>query len=318
VDGSFYAINDGDGDLFELADCGVTNGHLWTQFLSGPDAPLNLRGGNRPTRHYALASRKNSEALLVEPRVSGGSAGFTFDIRDVSVRAAMLSFGFLLRRAAAAHFDISQSELRVGIRAITRQPGDPPRVQLYLADTLANGAGYVRHLGQPDMLNQLVRDMSLGEASLTLEGMRDHFGQPGRCGASCYLCLLSYENLRYHGLMDWRLAMDVAELVSSGGLDVTTNARWNQRLGMAWQALGQEFVQRAPVLGFAAVDHLTEPLTIIAAPPLVERQRQHIHPALAESVDEIESTGRRAFVCSYFDVVHRPWWVVAKGIESLG
>jgi len=317
VEGSFYTINDAGGALFELADCGPREGHLSTEFLHGPDAPANLRGGNRPTRDYALASRKASEALLVEPAVTGSPAGFTFDIRDVSVRAAMLSFGFLMRRAAAAHFDVSQSELRVGIRPVTRRPSDPPRVQVYLADALANGAGYARQLGNPQVLDQLVQDVVAGEGSRTLEGMREHFRDGTRCSTSCYFCLLSYENLRYHGLMDWRLAMDVAELVASGQLDVTVNPRWSQRIGLAWQALGQDFTHRAPVAGFEAADHSTEPLTVIAAPPLVERNRQYIHPDLADAVDEIESKGRTAFVCSYFDVVHRPWWVVAEGIGSL-
>ena len=77
-----------------------------------------------------------------------------------------------------------QSELRVGIRSITRQPGAPPRVQVYLADTLANGAGYARHLGEPNVLNELLRDIIGGEASRTLEGMREHFRDPERCGTS--------------------------------------------------------------------------------------------------------------------------------------
>lgn len=317
VQGDFYSINDRDGDLFELVDCGVNHGHLWTDFLNGPDAPPQLRGGTRPTRLYALASRKSSEALLVEPRLTGSPAGFTFDIRDVAVRAAMLSFGFLLRRAAAAHFDVSQSELRVGVRSLTRQPGSPPRVQVYLADTLANGAGYARHLAGSGVLDQLVRDINAREDGRTLEGMREHFRDPSHCGASCYFCLLSYENLRYHGLLDWRLAMDVARLVASGGLEVKPDADWSQRITIGWRGLGQEFSRRATVQGFEAADHVTEALTVIAAPPLVERQRQHIHPDLAEAVDEIESSGRTAFVCSYFDVVHRPWWVVARSIGTL-
>jgi DEAD/DEAH box helicase domain-containing protein len=55
---------------------------------------------------------------------------------------------------------------------------------------------------------------------------------------SCYLCLLSYENLRYHGLMDWRLAVDVVELVSSGTIQATPTPQWQQRLDLAWQGLG--------------------------------------------------------------------------------
>ena len=314
VDGSFYAINDAGGDLFELAECG-REGVLSAEFLNGRDGPQAFR--NRPTRSYALASRKNSEAIVLEPRPAGDGLGFTFDTRDVAVRAAVLSFGFLLRRAAAAYFDVAQSELRVGIRSITRQPGDPPRVQVYLADALANGAGYARHLGEPGVLEALVRDAAAGGASRTLEGMSAHFRDENRCGTSCYQCLLSYENLRYHGLMDWRLAMDVVDLVASGDVVVVPAARWAGRVAMAWQSLGLEFARRARVAGFEAAEHATEGLTIIAAPPLVQRRRDQVHPDLAEAIDEVESDGRIAFVCSYFDLVHRPWWVVAQSIGTL-
>jgi Lhr-like helicase len=316
-DGSFFTINDANGDLFELADCGEREGQLWTDFLNGPDAPAHLRSGNHPASRYALASRKNSEALLVEPSLGARSDGFTFDIRDLSIRAAMLSFGFLLRRAAATRFDIAQSELRVGIRSINRQPGGAPRVQVYLADALANGAGYARQLAMPGILEEILRDIIAGAASHTLAGMRQHFVDPNRCGTACYGCLLSYENLRYHGLMDWRLAMDVARLVATGALSLTAEPHWKQRLDLAWSGLGHEFTPRRPVAGFEACDHSTESLTIIAAPPLAERQRQHFGTELAEAVDELESIGRVPFVCSYFDVVHRPWWVVSRGIGSL-
>jgi Lhr-like helicase len=317
VDGSFYSINDANGALFELADCG-NHGHLWTEFLNGPDAPAALRGGNRPTRSIALGSRKKSEALLLEPRILGSSSGLTFDIRDVSVRATVLSFGFLLRRAACTYFDVNQAELRVGIRSIRRQPGDEPRVQVYLADALANGAGYCRHLGEPGVLETLITDMALGANGQSLRGMADHFENPSRCLTSCYFCLLSYENLRYHGLMDWRLGTDIVELVKNGTIAVTANQRWSERLPRAWKGLGREFVRRERVQGFEAADMTSEMLTIIAAPPLVDRREAHYHVDLSDVVEELQSSGRTVFVCSYFDLVHRPWWVVARGIASLG
>lgn len=317
VEGSFYSINDANGELFELVNCGQ-EGLLSADFLSSPDAPPNLRGGaNRPRQQLALGAQKNSEALLIEPELAGGPPGFVFDIRDVSVRATMLSFGYLLRRAACTYFDINQAELRVGIRSITRQVGDDPKVQVYLADALANGAGYCRHLAEPGVLERLVRDMAQDERSQSLRGMRDHFANPGRCAASCYFCLLSYENLRNHALMDWRLAMDVVDVCARGTIDVTPTARWAPRLDVAWAALGQHFSRRGPVASFECVDHVTETLTIIVAPPLVERREARMHVDLAEAVDEIRSQGRTAFVCSYFDLLHRPWWVVAHAMAAL-
>jgi hypothetical protein len=117
--------------------------------------------------------------------------------------------------------------------------------------------------------------------------------------------------------MDWRLALDVADLISSGTASISATDRWRTRLPLAWRGLGQEFVENHLDGGFEAVDHENYPLTIIAAPPLADRRRQSLHPDLAEAVDSVEALGRKVFVCSYFDVVHRPWWVVAKGIEEL-
>jgi hypothetical protein len=82
--------------------------------------------------------------------------------------------------------------------------------------------------------------------------------------------------------------------------------------------LGREFVRREPVHGFEAADMTSEMLTIIAAPPFVDRREAHYHVDLSDAVEELESAGRTVFVCSYFDLVHRPWWVVARGIASLG
>lgn len=317
VEGAFYTINDANGALFELVNCGQ-EGLLCSDFLSSPDAPPNLRGGgNRPRVQVALGAQKNSEALLIEPELIGAPPGFIFDIRDVSVRATMLSFGYLLRRAACTYFDISQAELRVGIRSVTRQVGEDPKVQVYLADALANGAGYCRHLAEPGVLANLLRDMAEGLGSQSLRGMRDHFASARRCRASCYFCLLSYENLRYHPLMDWRLAMDVVDVCAQGAIEVTPTNRWRDRLDVAWSALGQLFRRRDPVVGFECVEHINESLTIVVAPPLVDRREARMHVDLAEAVDEIRSQGRTAFVCSYFDLLHRPWWVVAHGMAAL-
>lgn len=318
VEGRFYTINDANGELFSLADCGRNDGWLSVEHLTGPDARPGLRSRAQNAIQLALGSRKRSEALLIEPRLPSSENGFTFDIRDLGVRASVLSFGFLLRRAAAVHFDVAQNELRVGIRSVAERPGAVPRVQVYLADTLANGAGYARHLGEPGTLAELIADIARGVASRGLEGMRRHFCDAAFCGSACYQCLLSYENLRYHGLLDWRLAMDVADLVCSSGISLLPTERWRGRLEVAWRALGQDFQRGALVNGFERADHATEALTIIVVPPMLEKHRAFLHADLAEAVDELDSDGRTVFICSYFDLVHRPWWVVAQSIASLG
>ncbi|MHC5725569.1 MAG: hypothetical protein ACYTXY_15805, partial [Nostoc sp.] len=41
---------------------------------------------------------------------------------------------------------------------------------------------------------------------------------------SCNLCLRDYQNLAYHGLLDWRLALDMAQLVLSASSTIDLNS----------------------------------------------------------------------------------------------
>ncbi|MEH1959036.1 MAG: hypothetical protein V7L05_03920 [Nostoc sp.] len=46
------------------------------------------------------------------------------------------------------------------------------------------------------------------------------------CDTSCNLCLRDYQNLAYHGLLDWRLALDMAQLVLSASSAIDLNSPW--------------------------------------------------------------------------------------------
>ena len=71
-------------------------------------------------------------------------------------RAALYSLAFMLRRAAAVHLDIQDYELKSGIRSI-QDPAAGVVGQVFLSDTLENGAGYATHLGQPAVAEELLR-----------------------------------------------------------------------------------------------------------------------------------------------------------------
>ena len=79
---------------------------------------------------------------------------------------------------------------------------------------METGAGYAPWLGRPEELALILKEI--------LSDLGSRYSQPKHlaCTASCPDCLRSYDNRRLHGALDWRLALDVAELAA----DVPMNA----------------------------------------------------------------------------------------------
>ena len=85
----------------------------------------------------------------------------------VEGRAALYSFGFLLRRTAAVRLDIHERELNVGLR-IALDPNGQVIGQIFISDSLENGAGYSSYMGCPQRW-KISSDLSL--VSRTLHSM---------------------------------------------------------------------------------------------------------------------------------------------------
>jgi hypothetical protein len=153
--GTLHVINDNGGRLFHFAPA---------QF--GPDMPVDIDAANTADEKYA-ASKGIRPAPIVAagPAVACALAAISdtdmmlFGIRDYgpgriadprfpSGRAALYSLAFIMRRAAAVRLDIQDYELKAGILSHE----DPAALgavvgQVFLSDTLENGAGYATHLG---------------------------------------------------------------------------------------------------------------------------------------------------------------------------
>ena len=132
-----------------------------------------------------------------------------------SARAAITSFAEFVRTAVANKLDIDPSELRAGTQ-IYRLPSCVTE-QIFLADALENGAGYVRTVANPEAFEELLREHFDSVVGAWLN--EDH----SDCDTSCPDCLRSYNNRMIHHLLDWRLALDVAELVLEGSYNPS---RW--------------------------------------------------------------------------------------------
>ncbi len=123
-----------------------------------------------------------------------------------STTPALASFAEFAKLAIATELDISPDEFRVG-----RQPiaiADKGKTeQVFLADALENGAGYARWASDPANLTLAL--------SRFYDDTSEQWASPAHaknCDRSCPDCLRSYSNRFAHGLLDWRLALDLAEL----------------------------------------------------------------------------------------------------------
>jgi len=213
-------------------------------------------------KRIALLARRVTDALIVE--VDQWPAGTFADPTAPTGRAAWYSLAFLLRLAAADLLDVSPNELGAGFRTVERD--GRACGQAFLCDQLENGAGYCARLVTPLEFAKL---LNRARALATEWGTGRHAAE---CDTSCNDCLRDYQTMPYHGLLDWRLALDMVTLLESRE-PLPFADRW-QRLVSAPEAtvartlgrLGYEPPREFDRLkGF---QHRTLPTVLLAAHPL--------------------------------------------------
>lgn len=145
-----------------------------------------------------------------------GRNGVLDVVDQPSARPALASFAEFLKQAFAFELDVSPDEFRVG-----RQPilvNDIRSEQLFIADALENGAGYARMAADPTNFRNWLR--------LHFDRQKVSWSRPAHsdsCDRSCPDCLRNYGNRFSHGMLDWRLALDLAEVALGEELDTS---RW--------------------------------------------------------------------------------------------
>src|SRR5262249_31792905 len=142
-----FVINDNDGNDFNFER--LSQGETWVtrEALTKVEVPLSViaAGGAPDTR--ALAAIKLTDVMILRIRTwpigIDGVPVPTARRSGVEARAAFYSLGFILRRAAAVILDVHERELKVGLRTVPDPNGQVVgEGQIFLSDTLENGAGY--------------------------------------------------------------------------------------------------------------------------------------------------------------------------------
>lgn len=202
--GKLLTINTNGGHLFQT-DRQTDGSHVAREDLQQP-------GGG-----FAIGDIRVTDALMVVPaRLELEGAVVPFLERQLeSGRAALHSFAEALRRGVQAELDIDPSEVTVGLQP--RRVGDVVTAGIYVADQLENGAGYATELGRSERLHRVVERIADGLGAVW--SAEAHV----ECDSSCPDCLRSYDNRHLHAVLDWRLALDLAELCLGRPLQVD---RW--------------------------------------------------------------------------------------------
>jgi hypothetical protein len=219
----------------------------------------------------------------------------------VDGRAALYSFGFLLRRAVAVLLDIGPWEIRVGLRVV---PGAQGRIvgQVFLSDNLENGAGYCSRFAQPTELERLLRFVADLNGSLLSEIFAPYHADA--CKTSCPDCLRDYANLAWHCILDWRLAVDMARLALDANAPVNLSTSY-------WQSL----VASEPTSYFQALGETAT--TFAGLPAVLSRERNEFivhplwanhHPIVIQARNEALAAGvPQPYAKTMFELVRRPF-----------
>jgi ATP-dependent helicase YprA (DUF1998 family) len=227
-----YTVNDGGGRGFRFAP--ANSPFPYSGYLSGDHAPA---GWNVPQGSpYVIGAMYTTDVLALRPKqlqVNGYShqlypgGGGRLELVTTARRAAWASAAFALRTRAGVTLDIEARELDAGLRLLASSGVFYPEV--FLADVLENGAGFVTFLAEQSRFEQLVED--------TIELVRE-WDASHECDASCPSCLRDWSNLPYHPWLDWRLAADTLEIVVHGRLSVD---RWAATRESAIAAVARDF-----------------------------------------------------------------------------
>lgn len=183
---------------------------------------------NKPTelepKDIALVSSKKTDVFLLEIDKIPAGINLQLSKQNLYSKSAYYSAAFLIRDAAAKCLDIDKKEIIVGLRPVANN-GKPVTAQMFLSDALENGAGYSKWLCDENNLKKVFDEI---ENSIKTTFLNPKHSD--NCDSSCYYCMQDYSNLHFHGLLDWRLALDMIEIMKNKNFEPNLEIDYWKRL----------------------------------------------------------------------------------------
>jgi DEAD/DEAH box helicase domain-containing protein len=295
--GEVAAINDNDGEGgFDFRSVKIDNqeGGACAVVDDDDKGEHRIRPAG-PKYRVALLARRVTDVLLTElirwPKGVRPIAVSAHEKADLVVgRAAWYSFAFFLRTAAATLLDVDINELDAGVRTTYIDDAEHGRildVQAFLTDRLENGAGYCTWLSEPENFRNLLTHADVEIVDRLAERWtRDEHG--AECTASCNKCLREFSNQPYHGLLDWRLALDMARLAVNPDAPIDLTTDWGSRAN-PWKAIQARIPAIMEKLGYALEDPVGN-LRVFFHHDDRKRAWVEIHPLWQEDYVQVVAT----------------------------
>lgn len=229
--GLVHLVNDNNGDFYTLGkrrEPEYRGIYISKEAYPESDRTFQLYNeekyafvASKSTGVLTLSVDKVSESLNLSPLRSRNRYSHT-------IRSAFISWGYLVRKAVASYLDIDSSELSVGFY-ITPQT---KQAEVFFVERLENGAGYCNYLSgrkYPDVPQKAIINPLLPGGDIYSHLVsEDHANE---CATSCYDCIRDYTNQSVHGLLDWRLGLDLAKLAADGDTMIDfTSEYWKDHL----------------------------------------------------------------------------------------
>lgn len=210
---------------------------------------------------FGLMARKETDALYLEltqfdPRLRLDMVARKGRMRSTAVRAAAISATHLLVQKAALELDVAPDEFEA-LEPRLHQG----RPMLQIGDTLINGSGLCRRLGENGQDGQ----PAIVQVISDVLGVRDDWPlnvfladeHRENCHTACYRCLQQYGNRRVHNLLDWRMALAYLRAMVTPGYACGLDGRFDDFVELrGWLARSHALAQNVAAMrpGSLAVD----------------------------------------------------------------
>lgn len=291
-------LNDNNGRGFRLIrrrDGSVTavNDDLYDHIISSDGSGVIV------DEAASIGEIRVSDVLVVTPGELAIPTRTVSPIEQPAGRAAFWSLAEALRHGCRAELDLDPQEIVVGLQPVTINGMLSSSV--FVADALENGAGYALELGDPkrfaSVLASVLSDLSLHWASDS---------HANTCDSSCPDCLRSYDNRGIHGNLDWRLGLDMIELLSGRSL---TLGRWFDRGLEIADSYARTFgdLEALEVSGLAVLVNRQSRKGVLLGHPLWRSEPAQFTDQQAEVADILEMDhGLKVTASDYFALERNP------------
>ncbi|MBP2146120.1 hypothetical protein J2129_001574 [Methanofollis sp. W23] len=190
--------------------------NLEHQWIAEPYIKKLVNENDRPSpeeiEELAIGTRKVTNIMSFGPQRVPRGLNFDPLSPGGGVKAAVYSSAFLVQAVIAQMLDIDPEELEICRVQPTRTDNTTVVGRVVLSDRLPNGSGFACWTfdNWKSVMDEVLNtppdsDSFMGRLVSDRHRYGDEHTPP--CRTACYQCLMSFRNMSYHGLLDWRLGL---------------------------------------------------------------------------------------------------------------